>query len=622
MLVLPPGVYNRNTKNIMNSILGEAKYMDFNSIWVRFFGAKPEPMEDKTVSEHLTQERQAGSAIIVPPLSVSEIELMLPREHALNKLCDMRVQRAGGRSRPRLRLEGREDFTYEELENELGRLRRTVTLAADSRLKEARFREAGALRRPDEQKVSQAEQDLRGREKENGPAEQRAEPFGMDALPLIHIAADRLSAWVMVFPPIGKGKELNKELLDDALKTSGVAFGVDEELLKGLPVNRERYFYLFPVAKGRPAHQGKDGYIVEHYDRVVKRKLDMDEHDRIDYASLRFFQSVEKGDVICESVRPLPGDPGRTVLNQVIPAKDGKAVFLTRGSNTEISEDGTKLVASRAGHVEYADEVFQVKSVLEIDENVDYSTGNIKYLGDVHVHGSVCHGFSIRASGDVTVDGVIESGSIEAGGDLIVVEGIAGISRSFVQAKHNIYTKYLKNCVVHAREDLQTDSIVNSEVYSDGEVQVCSGRGVIVGGQIRAAKKVSAKVIGSKSESQTTIFLGGHPYIEYERHEFLELIKKYQKELESLEKRPDSPAKTEHMNQIRLDMVIKRGNLHLMDEEQENERAEVQNQGGCRLVCDTAYPGLVLDICDVKACLNREISKCNARLVDGKIKFL
>lgn len=585
-----------------------------NQIWVRFFGSKQQ-IRDKHVPDYLVQEKKLQAVAAPPPPPVYETELRLPQEHALNKLCDMRVRRAGGRSGPRLRLEGREDFTQTELNQELGRLQRVVTVAADSRLKEVMSREAEALEKT---KLNRPNSQVPDEQNE----EQKEQLIEMDALPLIYIAADKLSAWVMVFPPVGEGRELNREQLDSALKESGVAFGVDEELLKKLPENQERYFSLYAVAKGKPAHPGKDGYIIERYDRTVEHKFEVDEHDRVDYTSLKFFQSVEKGDVICEAVMPTPGDPGRTVLDQEIPVKDGKAATLTRGRNTELSEDGTKLVASKAGHVEYTGKGFQVESVMEIAGNVDYSTGNIRYIGDVHIGGSVCGGFSVQASGNITVDGVVEAGSIDAGGDLVVARGIVGSAQSVVRAKGSVYTKYVENSVIYARESLKADCIVNSKVYSDGEIQVCSGRGIIVGGQIRTAKNISAKVIGSKSEIQTAIFLGGEPCVEHEREELQKIVEEYQKELETLDKRPESPSKTECVNQVRLNLLVKRVKLQRMDEELEQRQMDMQNEGGCRLTCDIAYPGMILTICDTKARLQQEISKCNARLVDGEVKFI
>lgn len=615
-------------------------------IWSRFFGSKSEQVRDKQVPDHLLQEskekiKEEQAAAPPPPPPAAEVELELPEGHALYKLCEMRVQRGKGLSSPRLRLEGREDFSQSELRKELGRLQRVLTLAANSRLKEVKAREAKAQEKADAQKALSIEQGAQSAAKKDTPAGQNAQSetqktataqqntqqetqvpqIEMDAQPVIHLSADKLSAWLMVFPPIGEGKDLDRETLDKALAETGIAFGVDEELLRRLPEERNPYFSLFALAKGKPAHNGKDGQIIEHFDRVVERKFEVDEHDRVDYASLHFFQSVEAGGVICEAVLPTPGEPGRTVLDQEVPAKDGKEAPLTKGQNTEISEDGTRLLATQAGHVEYVGKTFQVKAVLEIDDNVDYSTGNINYMGDVHIRGRVCSGFSVRAAGNITVDGVVESATVEAGGDLIVAKGIVGNTDSIVRADGSVFAKYLENSIVHARQNLQADCIVNSEVYSDGEIQVRSGRGIIVGGRIRAAKKVSAKVVGSKSESQTRIYLGGEPCVEYERQELAAVIEEAEAELEKLEKRPNSPDKVERMKRLQFDLSVNRIKLEQMDEELAKKQEEIENLGGCRLVADIAYPGLVLTICDIKARLKQVTSMCNARLSNGEIRF-
>lgn len=587
-----------------------------NQIWTRFFGSKSEKVRDKQVPNQSVQVKTAEPVVTAPPPPVREVELKLPPEHALHTLCDMRIQRAGGMSHPNLRLEGREDYSQDDLRKELGRLQRAVTHTANSRLKEVRSWETEAAARAARAvKAAAAEEEMPAEEQEDSALD-------MDALPMIHIAADKLSAWMMVFPPIGEGKELNHQLLDEALEKSGIAFGVDEELIENLPENQERYFYLYNVAKGKPAQHGKDGQIIEKYDRVVERKLKVDEHDRVDYASLTFFQNVEKGDVICEAVLPTEGEPGRTVQDEEIPAKNGKNVSISKGRNTEISEDGTRLLASKAGHVEYVGRGFQVTAVLDIKDNVDYSTGNIDYMGDVHVHGNVCSGFHVKAAGNVIIDGVVEGGGIEASGDIIVAKGIVGNTPAIVRSGHKVYAKYLENSIVHAKESLKADCIFNSDVYSDGEIEVCNGRGIIVGGKIRAAKKISAKIIGSKSESPTAIFLGGEPCVEYKRKEMEKVIEENSKELEKLLKRPDSPNTIERIRQMHFDLEEERMRLQEMDEEMAKKQEEVQSHGGCRMICDIAYPGLVLTINKVMVRLQQETSKCNARLVEGEIKFL
>lgn len=278
-----------------------------------------------------------------------------------------------------------------------------------------------------------------------------------------------------------------------------------------------------------------------------------------------------------------------------------------------------QLLAVKAGRVEFSGRSFVVKSVLEIGGNVDFSTGNINFVGDVHIHGDVSSGFSVRTIGDITIDGVVEAAEIEAGGDLVVSKGILGDSRAMIRAHHDVYAKYLENCTVHCRGNLQTDCIVNCDVYCDGEVSVRSGRGTIIGGRIRAAQGITCKIVGSKSESVTSVFLGGQPFADFEKESLLLNIKKQEAELERLERQPDSPTRTQRMGKLRLDLSIGRMKVNQFDKELKKIQEKMEEQGGCRLICDIAYPGMMLTIGELTKPLEKETSWVNARLVDGEI---
>ena len=572
---------------------------------------------------------------VSPPLPGRK-ELELPWDHALIKLYDLWTDQTGEHPALSLYLEG---ISPDKEDKELKRLEKELEQEAKKRLLEALPRKPETSGEPEksgaeyELDVMAALEALDGnidqetlwdqespKEQEAAKPEDTQEP-ALDALPYVFISADKMEAWLLIFPPVGQGKEADKEMLEEALAGKGITFGIEEELISGIIDASEKYFHIFTAAKGEAAIQGKDGYIVDLYPRVIERKFEVDEHDRVDYASLNLIQNADKGDVICEAVPPTMGVTGSTVLGQKLSAKDGKAVKLPKGRNTEISEDGTKLLALQAGHVEFNSGSFQVKTVMEIDSNVDYTTGNINFLGDVHIRGDVCSGFTVRAVGDITVDGVVESGNVEAGGDLIVVKGIVGDRSSVVKAHRDIYAKYLESSIVHAKGNLHTDCILHSDVYCDGEIKVCTGKGVVIGGKIRAARGIEAKIVGSKSGSPTAVKLGGQPCADFEKKLLIKEKEELEKEMAKLEKQPESPSRTKRMNKIRLDLSVNGMKMGRFEQDMERIKAALEKQGGVRLRCQIAYPGIVLSIGDEKAQLTRETSSCNARLVEGEIKW-
>ncbi len=527
--------------------------------------------------------------------------IKLPGEHPLIQLYSQRRREAGAMPAPRLCMD--EDGTLPEdmIRREKSRLQSALKTACNFRMKS--MKNNGS------------------RSKKDGDAGAAEGPQGADALPWFHISANKLYAWVMVFPPMGEGQELTRAMLYQALQGQGIAYGINERLADRLSHDDQRYFHLFLIAQGKPAFDGKNGNIVDYFPRVVERILAVDEYDQVDYAALNLINNVKEGQEICRLIRPTEGEPGRTVLDQEIPAKSGKSVSLPKGRNTEISEDGDALVALADGHVEFTGRGFQVKPVLDVPGDVDFSTGNIKFVGDVNINGDVLSGFSVQAMGSVWVGGVIEAGStVEAGGDLTVVKGILGDGTTTVRSQRCVFSKYIENATIYVRENLQTDAIINGGVYCDGEVVVRSGRGVIMGGRVWAAKKISASIVGSRSERRTSIVLGGLPCTSFEREQVRRELKELEIEHERLECQLDSPVKSSLLGKVRMRLSTTELRLQQLEEDLNRIKESMGNkEEEGRLECGVAYAGTEIHIGEEMVRLHREERQCVAKMVCGEI---
>lgn len=568
--------------------------MEFkNSLLSRLFGFH----QQETPPQSQSQE-EAPVQTAEPPPEPPSNQLTLSPDHAVNRLWSLRCQQTERLPSPLFRLEAPEELLPAAIvRQELARLQLTVNTSANQRL---------ALTHP----------------KHKGKDGQQPPPPSLNAQPVVFIAGSRLCAWLFVYPPVGEGKELDRAMLDQALAKAQVCFGADEELLNRLPDNPERYFHLFPIACGKPAVQGKDGQIVDLFPRRPERRLVVDEYNRVDYASLSFIQNAEQGDVICRILPPTPGEAGKTVLGQELSARDGRAATVPKGRNTELSEDGSALLASKTGHVEFNGRTFQIQPVLEIEGNVDYSTGHINFLGDVHVHGDVCTGFTVRAMGDITVDGVVEACTVEAGGDLIMVKGAQGDNRAVLRSSHSIFAKYLESCCVYAMEDLHADCLINCDVYCDGVVEVRTGRGTIIGGSIRAASEVGAAVIGSRAETHTDVILGGLPCQEFDHELLVREIAGLEEELETTDRQPDSPTKLTRMSKMRMQLSLSKNKLEQFDKDLALLREQPDEPGLRRLTCGIAYPGTSVAIGPAFYRFQQETRPVSATLLDGEIHII
>lgn len=576
-------------KSICTYYIGEEKGTDMsfkNSLLSKLFGSISDKDKDKE-NQVQTDDHLAES----PPSRREPERLEIPREHALYQLRDIRAEEVGWIPFPEFFFsqpsEQDEVLSENEEKKELLRLRTQVLASAAARLSTIRQEEDS---RPD-----------------------------LDALVQVFLTSDRMSAWLFLYPPVGKGREADTGMILQTLENENICFGVDDTLPQTLPADADRYFHLFLAARGRKVVNGEDGYIEDLFPRQIQQKVAVDDFGKADYASLNLIQKIEKGTPICRIFPPTEGISGRTVQNEEVSAKDGKAAAVPRGRNTVLSEEGDALVASMSGHLEFTGRSFQVKPVYHINGNVDFSTGNIEFWGDVHVYGDVRDGFSVRATGTVTVDGVVESCVIESGGDLIVRQGIKGNEHASLRSHRNIYASYLEYCTVYVRENLVAGCILNCNVYADGSVQATSGRGIIIGGNIWAAHEVRANVIGSKAGADTVISLGGVPYEEFEYGVLQKELEELEGALEKINLQPDSRVKDSQITKIKLKIITDRNKLKGHAEELAMLKEISNEQGSGRLVCMTVYPGTVVKMGEAILQLKEMVRGCNATLKEDQI---
>lgn len=570
----------------------------------RFFGSAEEGVE-------IQDDTQPESTLDSPETEISDAEIaeesvlpdpdpthiVLPEDHALHQLWQMQANHAKENTPP-IKLElmpsayAELPLSQEALAHEASSFRQLLDRSAQKRTWMVSVA-AGAEEIPD-----------------------------LDAQVNVHLSQNQMVAWIIIYPPIGKGQDFSREMLTQTLKQFKVSFGLDTELLEALPTLENRYFHIFPIARGVYPVDGVDGEVIDHFPRVIEHEVVVDEFNQVDYTSLNLVHNVQEGDVICDIKLETPGVDGKTVTGSVLHAHNGVKPPIPQGRNTALSEDGTKLIASCTGHVEFSVRSFQVRAVLEVPGDVDYSMGNINFLGDVHVRGDITSGFTVRAAGNIQVDGVVEAATVEAGGNLVVACGVTGQDRAVIRAHQRIYSKYLENCYAYAREGIQTDCIINCTVYSDTDVLVRSGRGTIIGGTVRASQEISATTVGSKNEMSTTLILGGLPCEAFEREQLLEELSQIENAIAKLEPKPDSPIKKSQLSEQRLKLYVTKMKLKKFDQDFEAINAQFEESDSRRIICTSIYPSTTVTIDTQSIQIAHLERNCIIHLSQGSIKLI
>lgn len=350
----------------------------------------------------------------------------------------------------------------------------------------------------------------------------------LDGEVLVYTSPDWNSAWCMVLPPLGSGKCATVETIRDALKKKGVTFGLLEERIEEL-ATENGCLKIMPVALGRPATRGEDGRVIEHFSRDIGQPHFIeDAQGIIDFENLNWLVPIEKGTVICDVVLPTMGEPGKDVRGRDIKPYNGKKPLLPMGDNVVLNEENTALVARISGQIAYKNKKYHVANTITIPGNVDLSTGSLNVRGDLIISGNVLAGFTVQASGDITIGGIVEGSQVTAGGSIIVNRGMNGNLVGTLNAGKDIHCKYMENASIYANGDVYMESIVNSDISCNGRLVVRSGRGVIIGGTALVMGGIDAKIIGNRAGRLTVLSIG--PTMQFLREK-----EQAEKELESVE---------------------------------------------------------------------------------------
>jgi len=358
-----------------------------------------------------------------------------------------------------------------------------------------------------------------------------------DSTVSVEISDAEMKAYITVTPPGIGGCDISMETYLSFLRNNRIVFGVNEEYLASFadrPVYREKIV----VAEGLKPVNGQDSYIQYNFETdQAKIKLREGSNGRIDFKDLNIIKNVVENQPLARKMPAELGVVGRTVNGKVIPAKNGKDIPLPLGKNVHVGEDGVTIVADINGQVILAGGKINVEPIYTVQGDVDLKTGNIIFLGTVVINGNVEDGFSVKAAGNIEVNGTVAKAELDAEGDIIVHQGITGKNSGSVRAGRSIWARFIENSIVEAGGMVVvSDGIINSQVDAFKRI-ICRGkRAHIVGGRLRASEEINAKILGSPTSGTETICeVGIDPKAKMQLESLLANKENMEKQLEDIQ---------------------------------------------------------------------------------------
>lgn len=445
-------------------------------------------------------------------------------------------------------------------------------------------------------------------------SEEEIVDYPIDGHMEITVTEDEMEAYADFYPPSTGQRPLNSDDASRIIEQHKIVYGVRwnevNDSLFRCNTEGEAVRDVLIAAGVQPVDEVPAHYWIEET-LMDKREEINSEVDRVDFREVSPFILVRKGDVLARRIPKKEGEYGYTVFGKAVPYGKEEIQYPKPGRNTQL-QNGT-VTAACDGRFEIEDDSFYVNEVLQIEGDVDYSTGHIDFPGDVILKGQVKDGFKVEAGGSIFCGKTLDASYVVGKKDLTVTFGIIGRKKGSIKVGGKVQAKFIENCYVEAGDTIYLDvGIINSAVYTSDRVEL-GKKGIIIGGTVNAQNGVTATQIGSATGPRTEIYCGTDYIVtnklEWIRDNTVKLAYKLTQIEERLKK------EVSHRKQlIALQDKIKQS-IHTLNESAQtlvykldkNDNAEVVVKG-------KIFPGVYIEICHISYVVGREMDRVRFRL--------
>lgn len=428
--------------------------------------------------------------------------------------------------------------------------------------------------------------------------------------PLVRISPDEMEAYILL-PQPGENEAYTTSYVLQTLAERGINTGIAQERLKDL-VDARIYNREILIAEGKPPVNGVDGYYDYNFDMKLDNKPKVLPDGSVDYWSVHSIEAVVAGQVIATYHPAIQGADGISVRGRVVPCKRGREQQPLKGKGFERMQDNITYTSLMDGKIEMQNDRIVVLPVHEVYGNAEQAAGNIDFRGDVIIHGAVESGVSIKATGSITVDGVVEACVLEAGKDIILRGGMLGGNKAFVKTKGNITAKFFEFTKIECEGTLRADVLMDCNVYCKQKVIMDGSRGSIIGGDVHAVQGIEVSTLGNDAEKRTSVYVGAgvEVYSKLRMHEKeieaaqenLAKIEEGLKQFSILEEQRGVSYANDPRRMALLRVRI-RDTATIAGHEAEAKKLRVLAEGAkgaCVSVLKQVFPGVVVNIDDMK----------------------
>ena len=456
-----------------------------------------------------------------------------------------------------------------------------------------------------------------------------------DARCTCRISPDGMKAELWIDPPfLTKPWPTSEEVLA-RLAAEGVVEGIDHGAVLSL-LSAKKGKEWIQAASGSAAIDGSDADVEYRVQFGSSRPREVDGSENVDLKNLSSVTIILKNQLLAEKIPAKEGIDGITVKGAVLRSKNGKDRPLPSGEGTVVSEDGMSLRALIDGNLVLRGGKLHVLPVFQVDGDVDYSVGNIHFIGAVVVNGAVREGFEIVSTGNIEIRGVVEGAHLQSKGDITVTGGIRGMGKGVIEAEGSITAGFVDQARVRSGKDFTaTNAVLHSDIASNGTVIVLGGqKSQIAGGKIQAGQEVRCLTLGSEMGTKTEVVVGVLSEISEKRKANLSILADNDAKQEKINANIAFLKKLETMGQLddnkrSLLISLTKAKFQLQSQcgaakeilEALNEQMESSRAKGCVRVKGKCHSGVTVSMRGLTYIVREEQQFCAFIFDEGEIKI-
>ncbi|QUG42066.1 DUF342 domain-containing protein [Psychrobacillus sp. INOP01] len=328
----------------------------------------------------------------------------------------------------------------------------------------------------------------------------------------LEISSDKMQALLTIYESpnfIQENIESLQMNIQKLLQDNQIVFGHQP---LDLPAIKTGKSYI--IAEGLPPQKGADAKI--SYLQQAEKTPVINEDGKADYFDMNFLVEINEGSWLGEKIPAQQGVAGKNIFGEMVPPIMGDDFPLKYDNKSayEVEEEGKTVLRSKTkGVIGEVNGILTVQKHLIIDGDVGLETGNIKFDGSIQVRGTVMAGYSIVASGDISIEsneGVHAAELIKSTeGDVFIKGGIFGRGVTAIEAHHNIFVKHANECSLEAKDDIHIGFYsLGATIFCD-KLVLDERKGKIIGGKAIAINSITTAYTGNKSERKTELIVQG-----------------------------------------------------------------------------------------------------------------